>query len=101
MTCGLGMKEMNFAPIPLTVSLYFPTPWPALQMSWFGCHGFVVTVADGWPYSINLLLGRQLLGNLIRLLQVFQITLDPVYLADITILLQLFCRFFGVLFLLG
>lgn len=52
------------------------------------------------PYSINLLLARQLFCNFIRLLQVLQITLDPMHLASITVLLKLFYCFIGVLLFL-
>ncbi len=53
------------------------------------------------PYGVNLLLALQLLCNFIRLLQIFQITLDPMHLASITVLLKLFDCFIGVLLFLG
>ena len=65
----------------------------------------VSTVCNGkcsdMPYGVNLLLALQSLCNFVRLLQILQITLDPMHLAGITVLLKLFDCFIGVLLLLG
>ena len=49
-------------------------------------------------HGVDLLLfALQLLGDLVHLLQVLQVTLHPVYLARVTPLLEFLNRLFGVL----
>lgn len=96
---GTAMGVGTYSIYSLIVLPYL-TPWPALQMSRVVRRRSVVTGARRLPLGVNPLLARQPLRDLIRLLQVSQITLDPVRLAGVAVLLQLLDRFLGVLIFL-